>query len=80
MIDSNLGISKYYLQVMKLADKPVFLNITRHTNTCEEQLKNSIFATKHAILSNSLALPKDAYSTQYNNKKRAYHSYKYFHV
>ena len=80
MIDSNLGISKYYLQVMKLADKPVFLNITQHTNTCEEQLKNSIFATKHAILSNSLALPKDAYSTQYNNKKRAYHSYKYFHV
>ena len=80
MIDSNLGISKYYLQVMKLADKPVFLNITRHTNTCEEQLKNSIFATKHVILSNSLALPKDAYSTQYNNKKRAYHSYKYFHV
>ena len=80
MIDSNLGISKYYLQVMKLADKPVFLNITRHTNTCEEQLKNSIFATKHAILSNSLALPKDAYSIQYNNKKTAYHSFKYFHV
>ena len=80
MIDSNLGISKYYLQVMKLADKPVFLNITRHTNTHEEQLKNSIFATKHAILSNSLALPKDAYSTQYNKKKRAYHSFKYFHV
>ena len=80
MIDSNLGISKYYLQVMKLADKPVFLNITRHTNTREEQLKNSIFATKHAILSNSLALPKDAYSTQYNNKKRSYHSFKYFHV
>ena len=80
MIDSNLGISKYYLQVMKLADKPVFLNITRHTNTCEEQLKNSIFATKYAILSNSLALPKDVYSTQYNNKKRAYHSFKYFHV
>ena len=80
MIDSNLGISKYYLQVMKLADKPVFLNITRHTNTREEQLKNSIFTTKHAILSNSLALPKDAYSTQYNNKKRAYHSFKYFHV
>ena len=80
MIDSNLGISKYYLQVMKLADKPVFLNITRHTNTREEQLKNSIIATKHAILSNSLALPKDAYSIQYNNKKRAYHSFKYFHV
>ena len=73
MIDSNLGICKYYLQVMKFADK--------QTNTWEEQLKIPYSsASMPLFLSNSLALPENTYSTQYDNKKRAYHSFKYFHV